>query len=40
MFRLGTDYTLSYKANPDYSESILSFTGGKGVDVILDPILA
>lgn len=40
LYRLGADHIISYKENPDYSSLVKEYTNGKGVNVILDPILA
>eukprot|EP00347_Sterkiella_histriomuscorum_P009914 403339393 len=37
---LGTDLTISYKENPDYSLVVQEYTKKQGANVILDPILA
>ena len=36
----GATHTINYKKNPDFSELVKEFTGGKGVDLIQDPVLA
>ena len=36
--KLGADYTINYKETPDYHDKVLEFTGGKGVNVIADPV--
>lgn len=33
---LGASHGINYKEHPDFSELVKEFTGGKGVDVILD----
>ena len=38
--RLGADYTINYKTNPDFSKLVLEYTNGKGADVIADPVCA
>lgn len=35
---LGADFTINYKEEPDFSAKVLELTGGKGVNVILDPV--
>jgi NADPH2:quinone reductase len=37
---LGADFIIPYKENPDYSSLVKEYTNGKGVNVILDPIMA
>ena len=39
-YRYGADHIISYVETPDYSLLVKEITGGKGVNVILDPILA
>jgi putative PIG3 family NAD(P)H quinone oxidoreductase len=36
--QLGADLVIDYTATPDFSEAVKSFTGKKGVDVILDHV--
>jgi NADPH:quinone reductase-like Zn-dependent oxidoreductase len=36
--RIGADFTINYKKTPEYSKVIQEITGGKGVDIILDPV--
>ena len=36
--KLGADFTINYKETPDYHDKVLEFTGGKGVNVIADPV--
>ena len=36
--RLGADFTVNYKETPEYENKVLEFTGGKGVDIIADPV--
>ena len=35
---LGADFTINYKTTENYHEKVLEFTGGKGVEVIADPV--
>jgi NADPH:quinone reductase-like Zn-dependent oxidoreductase len=37
---LGADLAVDYKAVPVFSEPVLEFTHGKGVDLIFDPIMS
>jgi NADPH:quinone reductase-like Zn-dependent oxidoreductase len=37
-YRIGADFVVNYKKNPEYSKVIQEITGGKGVDLILDPV--
>lgn len=37
---LGADLAVDYKAVPVFSEPVLDFTHGKGVDLIFDPIMS
>ncbi len=34
--RLGADATINYRTNPDWQDEVLRFTGGRGVDVVLE----
>ncbi|KAI5200716.1 zinc-binding dehydrogenase [Aureobasidium subglaciale] len=34
--QLGADYTINYKKSPNWSEKVMEFTKGKGVDIILE----
>lgn len=34
--KLGADYTINYKTDPNWSEKAMDFTKGKGVDIILE----
>jgi NADPH:quinone reductase-like Zn-dependent oxidoreductase len=40
IFRLGAHEGICYKQNSKFSQQVLSLTSNKGVDVILDPVLA
>ena len=37
---LGASSLINYKENPQFSEQVKAATGGKGVNVIQDPVLA
>jgi NADPH:quinone reductase-like Zn-dependent oxidoreductase len=37
---LGSDYVINYKKTSDFSKVVSEITGGKGVDIILDPVSA
>ena len=36
--KFGATAVVNYKANPDWEQEVLALTGGKGVDVVTDPI--
>ena len=36
--QLGASYGINYKSEPDFSSKVLEYTGGSGVNVIIDPI--
>lgn len=40
LYRLGSFDTVNYKTLPNYEQLVSLETGGKGADVILDPVLA
>ncbi|MDJ0977620.1 MAG: NAD(P)-dependent alcohol dehydrogenase [Erythrobacter sp.] len=35
---MGADYTVNYKAQPDWSAALLEATGGRGADVVVDTV--
>lgn len=37
---LGASHLINYKETPEFSSSVKSFTDGRGVNVIQDPVLA
>ena len=37
---LGVDLAIDYKAMPVFSEPVLEFTHGKGIDLIFDPVMS
>lgn len=38
LFRLGADFTINYKENPDYSQIVQEYTNNKGANIVLDPV--
>ena len=35
---LGADFVINYKKSPEFSKLVQEYTGGKGVNIILDPV--
>ena len=36
--KLGADFVINYKENPDYQHLVKEFTNGRGADIIADPV--
>ena len=36
--KLGADFTINYKENPEYQDMVNEYTNMKGADVIADPV--
>jgi NADPH:quinone reductase-like Zn-dependent oxidoreductase len=36
--KFGASATVNYKSNPDWEKEVLAITGGKGVEIVTDPI--